>query len=49
LIEHPELRGLVKHELLLDIDRKFREEGIVIPFPQRDVHLRNQTGTADPQ
>jgi small-conductance mechanosensitive channel len=48
-IEHPELRGLVKHELLLDIDRKFREEGIVIPFPQRDVHLRNQTGTADPQ
>lgn len=48
-IDHPELRGLVKHELLLDIDRKFREESIVIPFPQRDVHLRNQTSTADPQ
>ena len=40
-IEHPELRGRVRHELLLEIDRKFRSEGIVIPFPQRDVHLKS--------
>jgi len=40
-IEHPQLRGRVRHELLLEIDRKFREEGIVIPFPQRDVHVKS--------
>jgi len=42
-IEHPELRGRVRHELLLEIDRKFREEGIVIPFPQRDVHVKSES------
>ncbi len=40
-INHPELRGRVKHDLLMEIDRRFREEGIVIPFPQRDVHIRS--------
>ena len=40
-IEHPELRGRVRHELLLEIDRKFRSEGIVIPFPQRDVYVKS--------
>jgi small-conductance mechanosensitive channel len=39
-INHPELRGRVVHELLMAIDRRFREEGIVIPFPQRDIHVR---------
>ena len=28
-----------KSELHHEIDRRFRENGIVIPFPQRDVHL----------
>jgi small-conductance mechanosensitive channel len=40
-INHPELRGRVRHDLLMEIDRRFREEGIVIPFPQHDVHIRN--------
>ncbi len=46
-IAHPQVRGLVRHQLLLAIDRKFREAGVVIPFPQRDVHLKRQAGTGD--
>jgi len=40
-INHPELRGRVKHDLLMEIDRRFRQEGIVIPFPQQDVHIKS--------
>ena len=47
-INHPELRGRVKHDLLMEIDRRFRQEGIVIPFPQRDVHIKNGTLGEDP-
>jgi small-conductance mechanosensitive channel len=32
-------RLTAKSELHQEIDRRFREKGIVIPFPQRDVHL----------
>ncbi len=31
---------IVKSELNQEIDRKFREEGVKIPFPQRDLHLK---------
>ncbi len=31
----------VKSDLILAIDVLFKEEGIVIPFPQRDVHIRS--------
>jgi small-conductance mechanosensitive channel len=34
---------LVQHELRKRILRRFRREGIEIPFPQRDVHLSGQT------
>jgi small-conductance mechanosensitive channel len=42
-IPHPEMRGKVKHELLLEIDRVFRENGVEIPFPQRDLHIRSRS------
>ncbi len=38
-IDHPELRGRVRHQLLKDIYATFNEKHIQIPFPQTDVHL----------
>lgn len=40
-IAQPSLRGLVHHELNCQIFRTFGREGIRIPFPQRDVHVRD--------
>jgi len=31
----------IKSRLRFEIDKKFRENGIVIPFPQRDLHVRS--------
>lgn len=39
-IAQPALRGLALHELNCEVYRTFQREGIVIPFPQLDVHLR---------
>lgn len=47
-IKYPEQRGLVKHELLIDIDQRFREHDITIPFPQRDVHLPAMERSGNP-
>ena len=46
-IQYPEQRGLAKHNLLIEIEDRFRKEGIQIPFPQRDVHLRGQGSSAE--
>jgi len=40
-IRMPEQRGLVQHEILMEIERRFAEEGIHIPFPQRDIHIKS--------
>jgi potassium-dependent mechanosensitive channel len=34
-------RLIVRSDILADIDRLFRDDGIEIPFPQRDLHLRS--------
>lgn len=44
-IRYPEQRGLATHRLLIEIDKRFREEGIQIPFPQQDVHIKEIPGT----
>lgn len=36
-------------EIRLEIDRRFREEGIVIPFPQRSVWFENEPPTDTPK
>jgi MscS family membrane protein len=40
-IAQPALRGLALHELNCEIYRTFGLEGISIPFPQRDLHIRD--------
>jgi small-conductance mechanosensitive channel len=40
-IANVELRIFVQSELRVAIDRAFAEAGIEIPFPQRDVHIKN--------
>ncbi len=39
----PKIKSLVR----FTIDRKFRESGVTIPFPQRDVHLFPPPATSD--
>lgn len=34
----------ITHDLNMAIDRKFREAGITVPFPQRDVHIKHSPG-----
>lgn len=40
--ESPEARGLLLDNLLCSILNRLREEGIQIPFPQRDLHIKEQ-------
>ena len=37
----------VYSELGVQIDRLFREEGIEIPFPQQDLHVKTLPGDND--
>ena len=40
-IDHPQSRGIIRHDLLMSIYKAFKENGIEIPFPQTDIHLRS--------
>ena len=40
-IDEPVLRGRMVHALNLAVYKAFQRDGIEIPFPQRDVHLRS--------
>jgi small-conductance mechanosensitive channel len=37
----PRDRFAITNDVLLEIDQAFREHGVHIPFPQRDLHLRS--------
>jgi small-conductance mechanosensitive channel len=39
-------RPIIQSALIREIDRRFRAEGVEIPFPQRDLHLRSVDGKA---
>lgn len=43
-VQDYEAQFLVQHEMRKRILKRFRAEGIEIPFPQRDVHLRPEPG-----
>jgi len=43
-IAQPADRGFVVHELNCGIYKCFNENGVTIPFPQRDVHIREMRG-----
>ncbi|TAL67323.1 MAG: mechanosensitive ion channel family protein [Bacteroidetes bacterium] len=38
--KEPALRGLTIHQICKEIYKKFNELGIVIPYPQRDLHIK---------
>lgn len=40
-IHNPKRHPMVRSELNCNIVRKFRQNGVEIPFPQRDLHLRS--------
>jgi small-conductance mechanosensitive channel len=40
-IDNPKEHRLIRSEINCAVVRKFRENGVEIPFPQRDLHLRS--------
>lgn len=40
-LDHPEPELTIASDLRFAIDRAFREKKIMVPFPQRDLHLRS--------
>lgn len=43
-IAQPSQRGLVVHDLNCGVYKRFAREGITIPFPQRDLYLKEMPG-----
>ena len=39
----------IHSELCQDVDRRFRLAGVVIPFPQRDLHIRSEKESSVPE
>ena len=45
-IDHPEQRGRIKHELLMEIYKAFDREGIEIPYSKHDVYIKETPASA---
>ena len=43
-VPEPGLAGDVQHRLCAEIQRRFTEEGIVIPYPTHELHVNNRAG-----
>lgn len=44
-IDHPQDRGLITHELLMQIYRDFEQAGIEIPYSKHDVYIKEMPKT----
>ena len=47
-VNHPADRGSVTHELYMHIYKELNREGIEIPFPQRDIWVRDSGSSSEP-
>jgi len=45
-VEKPVLRGRVSHALNSEVYKQFLKQGIQIPFPQREVHIKSAPASA---
>lgn len=43
-IEHPELRGLLSHQLYMEIYKAFAEQDIEIPYSKQDLYIKELPG-----
>jgi MscS family membrane protein len=48
-IRDPADRGRIKHDLFMAIDKAFNRAGVVIPFPQRDIWIKEVPATGAKQ
>ena len=46
-IDHPEQRGMIKHELLMEIYKAFGREGIEIPYSKHDLYIKEMPAPKD--
>ena len=47
-IDHPELRGKIAHDLLMEIYKTFAREGVEIPYSKHDVFIKEMPGGGGP-
>ena len=48
-IEHPQDRGRITHELLMEIYKVFDHEGVEIPFSKHDIYIKEMPAQAQTQ